>query len=254
MNLKKITIALLGAAAGLMAQSATVKEMKPKSNKEVEAIQAVFGAQDPDTRIAAVENLLTKFADTQFKALALYFATVSAEQKNDYEKVLIYGDRTIEADPKNYGAMLVMARALATRTREFDLDKEEKLGRADKLASEAIALTANAPKPRPDLPDDQWEAAKKDFAAQGHEALGMSAMIRKKFDVAASELKMAVDGQAQKDPATMVRLASALVDAGKYDESIAVVDQVNAMPDVPPQVKSIAGQTKMKAAMAKQKK
>jgi predicted negative regulator of RcsB-dependent stress response len=254
MNLKKITIALLGAAAGLMAQSATVKEMKPKSNKEVEAIQAVFGAQDPDTRIAAVENLLTKFADTQFKALALYFATVSAEQKNDFEKLMIYGERTLEADPKNYGAMLSMARALATRTREFDLDKEEKLGRAEKLATEAISLIAGAPKPRPDLSDEQWDGAKKDFAAQGHEALGLAAMVRKKYDVAASELKQAIDGQGQKDPATMVRLASVLADSGKYDEAIAVVDQINAMPDVPPQVKSIAGQTKMKAAMAKQKK
>src|SRR5690606_12916322 len=107
--------ALLGLS--LLAQSADTKQPKPKTQKEVDAINAVFGAQDPDSRIAAVENLLTKFADTEFKSIALYIATASAEQKNDYEKVMIYGQRAIDADPKSYAAMLMMARGTAVRTR-----------------------------------------------------------------------------------------------------------------------------------------
>jgi tetratricopeptide (TPR) repeat protein len=241
-------------ASALFAQTASTVQPKPKSNKEVEALNALFGAQDPDARIAAAENLIIKFADTQFKSIALYLATVSAEQKNDFEKIIIYGDRTIEADPKNFGAMLVMARALSMRTREFDLDKEEKLGRAEKLAKDALALIPAAVKQRTDIPDDQWEAAKKDFASQAHEAIGIAAIVRKKFDVAVTELKAAVEGQMQKDPSTYVRLATALTDSGQYDEAIAVCDQINTLPDVPQQVKSIAGQTKMKAAMAKAQK
>ena len=100
---------------------------KPKSQKEVEAIQAIFNAQDPDGRIAAAENLLTNFADTEFKAIALQVAAASAQQKNDFEKMVVYAERTLEADPKNYAAMLMLANGIAQRTREFDLDKEEKL-------------------------------------------------------------------------------------------------------------------------------
>ena len=43
------------------------------------------------------------------------------------------------------------------------------------------------------LTDDQWTAAKKDFAAEAHAALGMGAMVRKKYDVAESEFKTAID-------------------------------------------------------------
>src|SRR3954447_25962353 len=115
---------------------------KPKSQKELEAIQAIFNAQDPDARIAAAENLLTKFADTEFKAVALQIAAASAQQKNDFEKMVLYSERTLEADPANYAAMLMLANGYALRTREFDLHKEEKLGKAEKYAKGALDLLA----------------------------------------------------------------------------------------------------------------
>lgn len=249
--LKRTLLAGLAAAALLTAQTANPKQPKPKSQPEVEAITAVFNATDPDTRIAAVEALITKFADTEFKSTALYLATDASAQKNDVAKILIYGDRTLQADPQHFGAMLVMARALAQTTREFDLDKEEKLTRAEKLANDALALTPKAVKPRPDLPEDQWEAVKKDFEAQAYEAKGLAALVRKNLNGAVTNLQTAYDVQPQKDPATMVRLAAALADSGKHDEAIALCDKISAMPDVPPAVTQLAGQTKLKAATAK---
>jgi tetratricopeptide (TPR) repeat protein len=247
----KALLVALASAAVLVGQTANPKQPKPKSQKEVDAINAVFNAADPDGRIAAVEALITSFADTEFKATALYLATDAAAQKNDVAKILIYGERTLQADPQHFGAMLSMARALAQTTREFDLDKEEKLTRADKLAGDALALAPKAVKPRPDIPDEQWDMVKKDFQAQGHEVRGMVALARKNYEGAIESLKTAHDMQPQKDPSTMVRLAAAYADAGKYDESIALCDQISAMPDVPPVVKQLAGQTKLKAATAK---
>ena len=119
---------------------------KPKSQKEVEAIQAIFSAQDPDGRIAAAEKLLTDFADTEFKAIALQVAAASAQQKNDFEKMVVYAERTLEADPKNYAAMLMLANGIAQRTREFDLDKEEKLTRSEKYAKNAMDIVKTAAK------------------------------------------------------------------------------------------------------------
>jgi hypothetical protein len=246
-----LTVTAMTAA---FAQSADTRQPKPKSQKEAEAINAVFSAQDPDARIAAVEALLTKYADTQFKGIALYVATVSAQQKNDSEKIVLYGERTLEADPKGYGAMLIMGQALAARTREFDFDKEEKLGKAEKLAKEALALVATAPKPNPAMTDEQWAMAKKDFESQGHEVLGLSAMVRKKYDVAIPELKAAIEAQPQKDPSTMVRLAVTYNDAGQPDNAIAMVDQLNAMPDLPPSIKQVAAQQKLKAVQLKSQK
>jgi hypothetical protein len=82
---------------------------KPKSQKESEAVMAIFNAQTPDARMAAADKLLTDFADTEFKAIALQIAAASAQQKNDFEKMVVYAERTLEADPKNYPAMLMLA-------------------------------------------------------------------------------------------------------------------------------------------------
>ncbi|HYI95686.1 MAG TPA: hypothetical protein VEX68_19245 [Bryobacteraceae bacterium] len=213
---------------------------KPKSQKEVEAIQAIFSAQDPDSRIAAAEKLLTDFADTEFKAIALQVAAASAQQKNDFEKMVVYAERTIEADPKNYAAMLMLANGIAQRTREFDLDKEEKLTRSEKYAKNAMDIVKTAAKPRPDIPDADWESAKKSYLAQGYEALGLGAMVRKKYGDAATQFQAALD--ASPEPATVVRLAAAYNLANKPDDAIAALDKLNTMADVHPAIKSAAAQ------------
>src|ERR1700722_10896337 len=85
-------LALAIGLPGLMAQP------KAKSKAEGEALQAMFAAQTADARIAAAENVLTKFADTDFKATAYYFEAVSYQQKGDYEHSVVFGERAVEAD------------------------------------------------------------------------------------------------------------------------------------------------------------
>jgi len=251
MKMKKYLLALSGlllVAASTWAQ----KQPQMKSQKEADAFMAIQNAADPDSRIAAVEKFLTGFADTDFKALALYIATVSAQQKNDFEKIMVYGERTLEADPKNYATMLIMAGAIAQRTREHDLDREEKLTRAEKLAKEGGEIAKTATKPNPNLTEEQWAEAKKDFEAQSHESLGIIAMARKKYDVAITELKAAVDLNG--DIASMVRLGQSYNFAGKHDDAIAILDKVMANAEAPPQVKQIAQAEKVRAVQAKAQK
>jgi len=236
------------ASALLLGQKAAPKGPTPKSQKEVEAINAMLSAQDIDARIAAAEALLTKFADTEFKAIALQLEADAYQRKNDFEKMSIYAERTLEADPQNYSAMLMLANGIAVKTREFDLDKEEKLQRAEKYAHQAIPAINAAQKPRPDVTDEQWEGVKKEYLAQAHEALGLVAMVRKKYDVAVTEFKASVDAGPSPYPATVVRLAAAYNLNGKPDSAIEVLDKLNTMPDVDAQIKSVA-QTERNNAM-----
>lgn len=231
--------------------AAEAKQPQPKSKGELEALQAMFQAQDADARIKAADELVNKYADTDFKDLALFFAAASYEQKGDAEKAIIYGERTLEANPKNYSAMLLLARLMAMRTREHDLDREEKLGRVEGYVKSAEKVLGDAPKPNPQLTDEQWAAAKKDMMSQGHEALGMAAMARKKYDVAATEFKTSVDQASQPDPATMVRLGAAYNLGGKHDDAIAVLDKVLALTDAHPAVKQFAQAEKVRATQAK---
>lgn len=247
MNTKKIYAALI---AGMLSAAVLVgqaKQPKPKSQKEVEALMAIQNAPDPDARIAAIENLLTNFADTDFKPMVLQMAAASAQQKNDFEKMVVYSERTLEADPNNYAAMLMLANGYALRTREFDLDKEEKLTKAENYAHKALEILKTAEKPNPNITDEQWTNAKKDLEAQAHESLANAAVVRKKYDVAISEFKLATENTPSPDPAALVREASAYLDWGKPDAAIPILEKVQAMPDAHPQVKQAASQLKVKA-------
>lgn len=229
-----------GALVLAAALPAVLAQPKPKSPEEYEALKTMFTAPTPDAKIAACENVLTKFADTDFKAVALYFEAAAYRQKGDYEHTVVFGERTLEVDPKHYQAMLMLATVIAGHTKEFDLDREEKLAQVDKYVHTAFDLLKDAPKPNPSLTDDQWAAAKKDFASDGHTALAMSAVARKKYDVAESEFKLAIEVADKPDPATMVRLGRAYSADGKYDDAIAQYDKVMAIPDVNPQVRQSA--------------
>jgi tetratricopeptide (TPR) repeat protein len=134
----------------------------------------------------------------------------------------------------------MLANYYATRTRENDLDREEKLGKAEKYANQVIDMMKTLPKPNPGLTDEQWTEARKDTTAEGYNAIGLANLIRKKYDVAAAAFKSAVDANSQPEPAYMVREASALQAGGKNDEAIALCDKVIAFPNVHPQIKGVA--------------
>jgi tetratricopeptide (TPR) repeat protein len=250
--MKRFTHFVFCGVIAVSAASAFQKQPTPKSQKEVDAIKKMFAAPMGDQQIAAAEDLLTNFADTEFKSLALFMEADNwARAKNNFEKAVVYGEKALEADPKNFQAMILLARQYASHTTENDLDKEEKLTKASKYANDAISTIAQAPKPNPNVQDAQWDAAKKDYTAQAHEALGMVADVRKKYDVAATEYKAAIDGAAQPDPATMVRYAISQEHLNKFDEAIATLDKVIADPNSAPVVKQFATNEKTKATTLK---
>lgn len=229
----------------------STEAQKVKSQSEAEALQAVFKTTTPDERIKAAQAALVKFADTEFKSILLLTIAQSYQAKGDQDNVIVYAERALKEDPKLYDAMLMLGETYAQRTREFDLDKEEKLTKADKMAHDALEMLKTAAKPNPNLPDDQWEAAKKDSVARAHQILGLSAMIRKKYDVAITEFKTAVEGSSQPDPATQVRLASAYDASGKYDDAIAILDKLMAQPDLHPTIKQFAQAERVRAIQGK---
>src|SRR3954463_5649333 len=99
--MKKLAHLCICAAVTVCVASAFQKQPKPKSQKEVDALQAMFKATTADAQIAAAEDLLSKFADTEFKSLALFMEADSYSRKGQFEKCIVFGERALEADPQN---------------------------------------------------------------------------------------------------------------------------------------------------------
>jgi len=210
--------------------------------KEYDAYMAVVNEQDPDKRVKKADEFITTYADAepQYKSLVLYMAAEGSDRKGDQIKAMAYAQSALESDSMNFEAMLLLSGELARGTKENDLDKVEKLAKAEKLATDAITGLPNAAKPNPKTSDGAWENYKKDQIAQGHVDLGMIALARKKNDLAVAEFKQAVDGSSTPDPIPMLRLADAYNKDNKPDDALAVVNKVLAMPDLNPQLKQFA--------------
>ncbi len=218
-----MTVAV-GLAAGVWAQQQP-KQPKPKSQKEIDAIMAIQNAADPDGRIKAAESLIHNFADTEFKEFALQLETISYQQKNDFENMVITGERTLDVNPDNVVVLVTLAESIPQRTREFDLDKEEKLTKSEKYAKKAQAVIPNLAKFNPQISDDDWAGYKKSAMAQTHEALGMVAFIRKDYPAAEKAFQASLDVSPQPDPTVLYRLGMTYGAESKYDDAIAMLDK-----------------------------
>jgi lipopolysaccharide biosynthesis regulator YciM len=255
-------LVLATGVSGLMAQKNKKDQPQTKEQQqsaapkmspgEQQALMALIQAQGkPDETIVAAENLLTKYADTTYKDTALFMEAIAYQQKGDKDKMQIFAERTLAANPKYFQASLLLADLTVQQTREHDLDRDEKLAKADKYANDAIATVTAAAKPNPQLSDQQWEEAKRDLIAQAHDALGMSALQKKNYDLAITEFKASVEGAAHAEPAFQVRLASAYQQSGKNDEAIALAEKVMNDAQTPQQIKSVAQAIRAAAVVAK---
>jgi predicted negative regulator of RcsB-dependent stress response len=85
--------------------------------------------------------------------------------------------------------------------------------------------------------------------AQAHQALGFAAAVRKNFDGAISELKLAIEEVP--DPIAMVRLAQVYNQAGKPDDALALLQNVMAMDNLHPAIRQFAQAERVRATQLK---
>jgi len=222
---------------------------KVKSQKELEALKKVQAATTAPERLQAIEDVLQNFTDTEYKHILLDMAVQTAQQARDPAKVEVYAERALKEDPKDATAQLAIASTTIAGTKEFDLDKEQKLVKAEKYSNAALESLKTETAPNPQMTDAQWQEAKKQMAAEAYASLGAAAALRKKYDVALTNYKTAADQDP--DPVILVRLANAYNEAKQPENAITTCDRILAMNDAPAQVKQIAQSEKAKAEKAK---
>jgi tetratricopeptide (TPR) repeat protein len=250
-----LAIPLLAQQTPAPAGAQTRPAPKPKSPKEVEALQKVQAAAQAsnwDGEIQAINYVLENFADTEYKGMLLGMAQEAAQNKGDFAAGIAFGEQAVQADPNNISARVYMAESIAQHTRENDLDREQSLKKVDEYANKALDLLKSATTAPPGTPDAQWPDAKKQLTSQAYDALGQAADLRKKYPDSIQDFKNALDSFPE-NAVAQARLAKTYVDAKQYDDAIAAADKVSAMSSAQPVVKQFAQQqkdnaTKMKSA------
>jgi tetratricopeptide (TPR) repeat protein len=242
-----LTAGLSGLLAQQPAAPAAAKGPTIKSPAERQAVLAVQSATDPDTAIKASEDLLNKFADTDYKEFALTMEARAYQQKKDDVNAQVYGERVLQINPKAYLMQLLVAEVITPNIKEHDLDHDKEVANVTQLFNDAIVNAKAAVKPNPQLSDADWTAALAYTIAEAHNGLGMLAQIQKKWDDAIKEYQLAVDGDPEQD-AYSTRLASAYLGAGKNAEAVAICDKLLAKPNLHPTIKQVVTNLKTQAS------
>jgi tetratricopeptide (TPR) repeat protein len=242
-------LVLTSGLTGLLAQT-PAKGPAAKSKAEMDAIMAMQNATDPDAAIKAAEDLMTKFADTDFKEYALTMEARAYHQKRDEVNAQVFGERVLQLNPKSYLMEQMVGEIIAQGIKDHDLDRDEKLAKATKLFKDSIEHVMTAAKPNPQIPDADWTAGQKFVVAESHNGLGMLATAQKGWDDAIKEYQLALDGDPEQD-AYATRLAASYLAAGKPAECLAICDKLLAKTGLHPQIKAAVESIKKQAEAAK---
>ncbi len=192
---------------------------RAKTQGELDAYQKFMREQSPDEQVKLIEDFLLNFPNTELKEYAYQAATQAYQSKNDFEKVLTYGELTLTENEYNLVALLVLSSAIPERTGKTDLDKESKLAQAEQYAQRGLEVLAKLPMP-PNLTEEQWAQVRKDAESTPHAALGMIYLIREDFSKAESEFKMASEMASKPDPVTFYRLGLSYSFEKKYEPAL----------------------------------
>ena len=193
-----------------------------KTQPEFEAFNAaVANTNDPATVEKAADDFATKFPDSELRPLLYEAAMQSYQRANNADKMMEMGRKVLKIDPDNPTALVGVAQVLAERTRDTDLDKDQRLDEAMKLAQRSLTTVDTDIAPRADTPQEKIDAFKGVLRSSAYAIMGTLQFNKEKYADAESYYRKSMDAYpAQLDPVVVLRLALALDKQGKYPEAL----------------------------------
>ncbi len=243
------------APAGAGATTAAPAGPSAAEIQDMQKIQQmqVQNATDAQNRMKALDAFIAKYPASTLKGDALTMAGDTAQIINDSGKAKFYYEQAITADPMQDYAMIMLGAEIARGTGEHDLDKAQKLARADKLIHDGMSMLEKRQAPA-GVPPAAFDTQKKDDMAKGHLALGFLDLANQKDADAGKEFQAAFDTAPQGDAANLLRAGMAYNNAKMFTEANAMLDKFLSVPGMPDQYKKMAEDEKKRGQQLRNQK
>ena len=235
-----IIIAMLGMSAGSFGQSKPAAQTAPagqaaapagkrppqaKTQPEFDAYKAAAAITDPAAQEKAADDFAAKFPDSELRPLLYKAVMHSYQQANNAEKMMAMSQKVLSFDPDDPEALLGVAQVMAERTRDTDLDKDQKIAEARKNAQRAL-VTVDTDVPSSGYPPEQLNAFKGYLRSEAYAILGTLDFNAKAWADAEGNLRKSIDAFPQQvDPIAVFRLSVALDMQSKYPEALKYANQ-----------------------------
>jgi tetratricopeptide (TPR) repeat protein len=190
-----------------------------KNQDEFKAFQEANAKTTPADTEAAADAFAQKFPDSELRVLLYRKALYDFQNANQADKAIEMGRKMIALDPNNPEALVMTATFLAERTRDSDLDRDERLSEANRDATKALQTVDTEIMLPATMTEEQATGVKNQMKGMAYAALGTAAIAKKDYAEAEKNLKQASQLYAG-DPLVWLRLAYALDQQKKYAEGV----------------------------------
>jgi tetratricopeptide (TPR) repeat protein len=209
-----------GAPAAAPQQPAgTKRPPQAKNQDEFKAFQDANAKTTATDTEAAADAFAQKYPDSELRVLLYRKALYDYQNANQADKAIEMGRKIIGIDPNNPEALVMTATFLAERTRETDLDRDERLAEATRDAQKGLQTIDTDIMLPATMAPEQVTAVKNQMKGMAYAALGTAAIAKKDYAGAETNLKQASQAYAG-DPLVWLRLAYALDQEKKYAEAL----------------------------------
>jgi tetratricopeptide (TPR) repeat protein len=214
-----------GGAAGAQAAPAGKRPPQAKTQEEFAAYKAAMGLTDPAAVQKAADDFATKFPDSELRVMLYKSAMQKYQQANDADKMMEMAQKALSYDPDDPEALIGVSQVLAERTRDTDLDKDQRLAESKKDAERALQ-TIDTDLPTTGYPPEQLAAYKGFLRSNAYAVLGTLASNAKDWPEAENYLRKSIEAFPQQlDSVAVLRLAVALDMQNKIPEALKYANQ-----------------------------
>ena len=202
------------------APPAAKRPPQAKTQPEFDAYKTATALTDAAATEKAADDFATKFPDSELRVLLYKAAMHSYQQAGNSDKIIEMGRKGLAIEGDDPELLVTLASELADKTRDTDLDKDQRLDEAMKMAQKSLQ-TVDTDVPTANIPQAQLDMYKGQLRSFAYSVIGSIEFKKDNFAAAETDLRKSIDAYpAQPDPVVVLRLAIALDRQSKYPEAL----------------------------------
>jgi len=216
-------------AQGTAQQAATPAGKRPpqaKTQPEFDAYKAAVATTDPAALEKAADDFAAKFPDSELRVLLYKNVMRLYQNANNTDKTEAMGRKVLGFDADDPEALVIVAEVIAERTRDSDIDKDQRFGEATAMAQKATQTIETDVQVPAGTPQDKVDAYKAMMRSQAYSIIGTIDFKKENYPSAEQNLQKSLDAYpADPDKVVVLRLALTLDKEQKYPEALKVANR-----------------------------
>ena len=211
--------------AGQASAPAGKRPPKVNSQEEFNAYKTAAALTDAAALEKGSDDFAAKYPESELRPLLYRSAMQRYQSVNNSDKMLEMAKKVLALDPDDPEALVGLSQVLAERTRDTDLDRDQRLAESRKDAERALQ-TVDTDIPSSGYPPEQLTAYKGYLRSEAYAVLGKLSSDAKNWPDAESNLRKSIEAFPQQvDSIAVLRLAVALDMQNRIPEALKYADQ-----------------------------